>query len=116
MVSPYAIGGREMATLMMKPMVSDYLEVVTGGGELELRIEQFRLAAGSPVIGKSIEELQIRQRTGTSVLAIRKPGGTFDTNPDPGTLLEENDVLITAGTPEEISSLESMINDAAGGS
>lgn len=109
-VSPYSIGGREMANLMMKPMVSDYLEVVTGGGELEIRIEQFRLFADSPVVGKSIEQLQIRQQTGTSVLAVRKPGGCFDTNPSPDTLLEENDVLIAAGTPEEIQSLEKLIS------
>jgi voltage-gated potassium channel len=116
-VSPYSIGGREMANLMMKPMVSDYLEVVTGGGELELRIEQFRLSHGSPAVGKSIEELKIRKLTGTSVLAVRKPGGSFDTNPNPHTLLEENDVLITAGTPSEMQALEKLISvNAAGGS
>lgn len=108
-VSPYSIGGREMANLMMKPMVSDYLEVVMGAGQLEIRIEQFKLCDDSPAVGKSIEGLQIRQKTGASVLAVRKPGGVFDTNPSPDTLLEENDVLITAGTPSEIQSLEDLI-------
>ncbi|MHB8792215.1 MAG: potassium channel family protein [Thermoleophilia bacterium] len=108
-VSPYAIGGREMATLMLKPMVSDYLDVVTGGGELELRVEQLQLAGSSPVVGKSIRDLEIRQRTGTSVLAIRKHGEPFDTNPDPDTRLEENDILITVGTPSEIQLLEKLL-------
>ncbi len=108
-VSPYAIGGREMATLMLKPMVSDYLDVVTGGGELELRVEQFQLSSGSPVIGKSIRELEIRHMTGASVLAVRKPGKTFDTNPSPDMTLDEKDVLITAGTPAEIQSLERLL-------
>lgn len=112
-ISPYAIGGREMATLMLKPMVSDYLDVVTGGGELEIRVEQFKLTPGSPVIGKSIRELQIRQRTGAIVLAVRKPGGTFDTNPDPDTTLEENDILIAVGTLSEIQSLEQLFAPAA---
>jgi len=108
-VSPYAIGGREMATLMLKPMVSDYLDVVTGGGELELRVEQFRLTSESPVLGKSIRELQIRQQTGASVLAVRKPGESFDTNPSPDTTLEENDALITVGTRNEIQALEKLL-------
>jgi len=112
-ISPYAIGGREMATLMLKPMVSDYLDVVTGGGELEIRVEQFKLTPGSPVIGKSIRELQIRQRTGAIVLAVRKPGGTFDTNPDPDTTLEEDDILIAVGTLSEIQSLEQLFAPAA---
>jgi len=108
-VSPYAIGGREMATLMMKPMVSDYLDVVTGGGELELRVEQFQIAASSPVIGKSIKELQIRQKTGVSVLAVRKPEEPFDTNPSPDTILDVDVVLIAVGTLSEIQLLERLL-------
>ncbi len=115
-VSPYAIGGREMATLIMKPMVSDYLDVVTGGGELELRVEEFTMPAGSPAIGKSIVDLQIRQTTGAIVLAVRKPGGKFDTNPDPETTLAENDVLISVGTPAEIHSLEQLFAPAGASS
>jgi voltage-gated potassium channel len=115
-VSPYSIGGREMANLMMKPMVSDYLAVVTGGGELEIRVEQFQLKGDSAALGKSIEELRVRQETGTSILAVRKPGRGFDTNPDPQTVLEDNDVLIAAGTPSEIQSLEQMITAKTAGS
>lgn len=113
-VSPYAIGGREMATLMLKPMVSDYLDVVTGGGELELRVEQLKLTCDSPVVGNSIEDLQIRQQTGSTILAIRKPGGAFDTNPSPSTILEENDIVIAAGTHSEIKALEKMFCSPGG--
>lgn len=107
-VSPYAIGGREMATLMIKPMVSDYLDIVTGGGQLELRVEQLRLSCESPILGKSIADVRVRQETGSTILAIRKPGGAFDTNPSPSTVLEENDIIIAAGTHEEISALERL--------
>lgn len=107
-VSPYAIGGREMATMMLKPIISDYLDVVTGGGELELRVEQFKLPGDSPVLGKSIRQLEIRKQTGAAVLAVRKPGNPFNTNPDPDAALEENDILITVGTPSEIQSLEKL--------
>ena len=108
-ISPYAIGGREMATLMLKPMVSDYLDIVTGGGQLELRVEQLKLTCESPILGNSIEYLQVRQKTGSTILAIRKPGGAFDTNTSPSTVLEENDIVIAAGTHEEIRSLERMV-------
>lgn len=107
-VSPYAIGGREMATLMLKPMVSDYLDIVTGGGQLELRVEQLKLSCASPILGQSIKDLEVRQETGSTILAIRKPGGAFDTNPSPSTILEENDIVIAAGTHDEIRLLEQM--------
>ncbi len=112
-ISPYGIGGREMATLMLKPMVSDYLDVMTGGGELQLRVEQFTLKPDNSVIGKSIKELQVRRETGAIILAVRKPGGAFDTNPDPDAVLEENDVLITVGTPDEIQSLENLFSPSS---
>lgn len=107
-VSPYAIGGKEMAAMMLRPMISDYLDVVTGGGELELRVEQFSMPVDSPAIGSSIKSLQIRKQTGAAILAVRKPGGHFETNPDPDMPLEKNDVLITVGTPQEIKSLEEL--------
>lgn len=112
-VSPYAIGGREMATLMLKPMVSDYLDVVTGGGELELRVEQIQLSEGSSVVNRSIKDLEIRKITGASILAVRKSGEPFNTNPSPETILQIGDVLITVGTPEEIHKLEQLLSSAS---
>lgn len=112
-ISPYAIGGREMATLMLKPMVSDYLDVVTGGGELELRVEQFQLVPESAVLGRSIRDLEIRKNTGASVLAVRKGSEAFNTNPGPETILAANDVLIAVGTPEEILKLEKLISSSS---
>ena len=59
-VSPYGIGGKQMATLMLKPLVSDYLEVVTGGGELEFRVEELELRGECCAIGRSIGDLEVR--------------------------------------------------------
>ncbi|MBN1629865.1 MAG: potassium channel protein [Thermoleophilia bacterium] len=109
-VSPYGIGGKRMATLMLKPLVSDYLEVVTGGGELAFLVEEFQLAGDCCVIGQSIETLDIRKKTGATILAVQRAStGVFDTNPSPDTRLNPGDKLIAIGTPEEISGLEKMI-------
>jgi len=91
--SPYGIGGKRMAALMMKPLVSDYLEIVTGGGELEFRVEEFELTNRCCVPGRSIEELEVRKRTGATILAVRHARtGAFDTNPSPDLRLEAGDM------------------------
>ena len=109
-VSPYDIGGRKMATLMLKPLVSDYLEVVTGGGELAFLVEEFKLAEQCCVIGRSIEALDVRKRTGATILAVQRAAtGLFDTNPSPDAILHPGDKIIAIGTSEEISSLEGLI-------
>ena len=72
-VSPYGIGGKQMATLMLKPLVSDYLEVVTGGGELEFRVEEF--AADRQVLrrsGSPSTTLACARQTGATILAVRR--------------------------------------------
>ncbi len=71
-VTPYGLGGKRMATLMLKPLVSDYLDVVTGGGELEFRVEELELRGECCVIGRSIGDMEIRRNTGATILALRR--------------------------------------------
>jgi voltage-gated potassium channel len=109
-VSPYSIGGKRMATLMLKPLVSDYLEVVTGGGELAFVVEEFQLRGDCCMIGNSIETLAVRKRTGATILAVQRAAtGIFDTNPSPESRLSPGDKIIAIGTPAEIAKLEEMI-------
>ncbi|GAB4244473.1 MAG: potassium channel protein [Thermoleophilia bacterium] len=108
-ITPYGISGRKMANLLLRPLVSDYLDVVTGGGELELRLEEFSLNDTCEVVGKSIGELHVRRQTGATILAVRRGStGRFDTNPAADLVLEEGDVLIAIGTPEDIGRLEEL--------
>jgi len=115
-VSPYGIGGKRMATLMMKPLVSDYLDLVTGGGELEFRVEEFELTNRCCAPGRSIEELEVRKRTGATILAVRHAHtGIFDTNPSPDLRLETGDMMIAIGTRAEMARLEELIASPPGG-
>jgi voltage-gated potassium channel len=109
-VTPYGIGGKRMATLMLKPLVSDYLEVVTGGGELEFRLEELQLTPRCCSVGQSIADLAVRKRTGATILAVRHAStGAFDTNPSPDLRLQSGDMIIAIGTPAEIAKLEELI-------
>jgi voltage-gated potassium channel len=109
-VTPYGLGGRRIATLMLKPLVSDYLEVVTGGGELEFRVEELELGGECCVIGRSIGDLEVRSRTGATILAVRSAAtGVFATNPAPDWPLNTGDRIIAIGTPAQITKLEELI-------
>jgi voltage-gated potassium channel len=109
-VSPYGIGGKQMATLMLKPLVSDYLDVVTSGGELEFRMEELELTPVCCAIGQSIRDMAVRKRTGATILAVRHgQSGVFDSNPSPEVILEPGDTIIAIGTPAEIVKLEELV-------
>jgi voltage-gated potassium channel len=109
-VSPYGIGGRQMAALMLKPLVTDYLDVVTGDGALEFRMEELALTAKCCAVGRTIQELAVRKTTGATILAVRNgETGVFDTNPSPEVVLESGDTVIAIGTPTEITRLEALV-------
>jgi voltage-gated potassium channel len=113
-VTPYEIGGKRMATLMLKPLVSDYLEVVTGGGELEFRVEELELKGECCAIGRSIGDLEVRSKTGATILAVRRAGGgAFESNPPPDAYLSSGDRIIAIGTPGQITKLEDLIGASA---
>ena len=81
-LSPYAVGGRRLASLAIQPLIMDFLDIVTRGEEgIEFRLEEFSVPKGSPLANHTIGELQIGEKTGAMVLAIRTSEGTFDTLP-----------------------------------
>ena len=108
-ITPNVIGGRRMANLVMHPFVSDYLDLVTHGHEVEFRLQDVELPAGSPLIGKSIREGMVRDRYGTYILAVRHPDGTVDTNPSMDTIMLSGSVLVVIGTPQQIEALSNEV-------
>ncbi len=107
-ISPTVTGGSRMASILLRPQVVSFLDVVTGDEELKLRLEEFCVPAESRFVGQSLAEAQIPTKTGLIVIAIRHAGegGAFIYNPGPDEQLRAGDVLIVLGGPEQIDSLQ----------
>ena len=107
-VQPYSTAGKEMAKLVLRPQVAAFLDIVSTSGGPELLFEEIEVKETCPEAGKTIRELRIRVETGAMIVALRKKDGTFDTTPTPDAKLEAGDVMIAAGTPEELGRLEEL--------
>jgi voltage-gated potassium channel len=107
-VQPYSTAGKEMAKLVLRPQVAAFLDIVSTSGGPELLFEEIEVKDSCPEAGKTIRELRIRQQTGAMIVALRKGDGTFDTTPEADASLDVGDVMIAAGTPEELSRLEEL--------
>ena len=107
-VQPYQAAGRVMANLMLRPQVTAFVDVVTSASGSDLRFEEIEVTAACGQGGKSIRDLDVRKETGALIVALRKRDGTFDTTPTPEAVLEVGDVLIAAGTEEELRALENL--------
>ena len=107
-VQPYTAAGRVMANLVLKPQVTAFIDVVTTAAGGDLRFEEIEVTDACGQAGKTIKDVDIRRETGALVVALRKRDGTFDTTPTPEARLETGDVLIAAGTDEELRLLENL--------
>src|SRR5215218_6776088 len=110
-LSPYAVGGRRLASLATQPLIVDFLDIVTRGKKgLEFRLEEFGVPKESPLANHTIGKLKIGAKTGAMVLAIRTPEGGFDTTPSAQDEIHPGDTLIVLGTREQVGRLEKLMH------
>jgi voltage-gated potassium channel len=107
-ISPYYIAGRRLAALAIKPVASDFLDTVMHGEHLEFGLQEIPIDDQTSLIGKSLGEIQVRQQSGATILAIRRADGGFDLQPLAGTRIEKNDILVAIGTQEQLDLLAKM--------
>ena len=106
-VSPYQIGGKHMANIVIRPHVTDFLDVVTLDGGIELWLEELVIQPSSVLAGRTVGDANIRRHTGVTLVALlRHAGGTV--TPDADTVLEIGDELIVLGTREQLTMLEEL--------
>ena len=90
--------GYEMLRMPSLPVV-DMAEIAEALGSAAT--ETFIVSQDSVAAGKSIGEIQLRTKTGVSVIAIIHDG-TTEINPGPESVLNPDDVLVLLGTPENV--------------
>jgi voltage-gated potassium channel len=111
-VNPQRIGGRRLAAFALQPHVAEFLDVVMHDENLDFRIQQVTVAPGSTLAGHRIADLDLHQRTGALLLAVRRgPDQPFEPNPTPDRVLDAGSVLIALGTPDEIGVLAALAGD-----
>lgn len=112
-ISPYAIGGHRLAHLILSPAVVDFFETALRRGNETLAIEDLALDEGSPSAGRAMAELDVRQATGATVLAVLRQGAPV-ANPPPDFVLRAGDRLLALGTGDQLERLEKLVAEPAG--
>ena len=107
-VSPNAIGGLRMASVMLRPTVVSFLDEMLRVPNQTLRVEELHVDRIPNAISKSLGELNISRRTGMLVMAIKPAAGGYRFNPGADTQLCKGDILIVIGTPQQIDALHAL--------
>ncbi|MEJ2287698.1 MAG: potassium channel protein [Deinococcales bacterium] len=103
----YTLGGRRLANTVVRPATVDFLHGTLRERRGELAIEEEPVAEGSELAGHTLRQLDLRQRTGASVLAVFRGNDTHP-NPESEFVLQAGDRLLVMATVEQISALRRL--------
>lgn len=108
-LSAIEISGKRMASLMIKPNIISFLDVVTRVGDVELDLEEVVVKKDSYLENKTLAQAQIPSKTGLIVLAIKdRASGEMIFNPPASYDFKLGDVLIVLGREDQVQRLRDL--------
>lgn len=106
-IFPSVMGGRQMVSAMIKPVIMDFVENLFYNQELHMDIAEVKVHPASPLVGKNFIENDIKGRFDSIVVAIKRDNQLI-TNP-PGTqVINSGDILIVLGQRTTLSKLNEL--------
>ena len=110
-ILPDKIGGDHMASLVVVPDLLEFIDNLSIVGHTTINIEEIaveKLYDTSNV--KTIQDLELRKKTGCSVIGYKNETGHYTINPEANQQLVPNSKVIVLGRPEQIQKLNSTYN------
>jgi len=109
-ILPHKIGGDYMASLLVTPDLVEFMQQLA----LEDRNRRTNLEEISfddcpmKYHNHSISELNLRKKTGCTIIGFKSQDGDYIINPDPDTKIVKGSNLIILGQPEQIERLNKL--------
>lgn len=107
-ILPDKIGGDHMASLVVVPGLMEFIDNLSIVGKSNINIEEIaveKLYNTNSV--KTIRDLDLRRKTGCSVIGYKDENGKYLVNPEADLDLAPNSKIIVLGRPEQIEALNS---------
>ncbi len=108
-IMPDKLGGEHMASLVVTPDIIEFIDRLSIEGENANNIVELVIEELPPQYkNKSILELDLRKKTGCTVIGFKTPDKEYVINPDSLTKMVPNSKLIVIGKPEQIQKLHKL--------
>jgi voltage-gated potassium channel len=105
-IMPDKLGGAQMATLVLSPDIKELLDIMSVQHSDSFAIREFIC----PLSG-SLDSMNIRRITGSTVLAIKNQKGSYILNPALDTFIESGDKLIAMGSEMQLQAMNQLLGD-----
>jgi monovalent cation:H+ antiporter-2, CPA2 family len=77
----------------------------------DLSLEVYRVGPGCAIAGKTLDSCGLREGSGATVVAIQRDGGDVVTNPAGADRVDEHDLLLLLGRPDQLARAEPMFQE-----
>ncbi len=91
-----------------QPIQSDTVETMLADDTF---LEWYSASTGGEIVGQTLAEASVRDRTGVSVIAIQRGEEVF-APPDPTAMVEAGDTLVVVGTKEACAAFEALLGNS----
>ncbi len=105
-LSPYQLGGVQMAATALRPAVVDFMRLATSSERMDLAAEQVAIGPNTKFVGQNLRDANLRQDFGVIVVAIKRKAGHMEFNPEPESIIAADDELVVLGHPNQLKALE----------
>jgi len=110
-IMPDKIGGDHMASLVVIPDLITFMDKLSTEGENTTNLEEVAIEDFADQMEcNSLRDLDLRRKTGCTIIGYIEPGGNYIINPEADLPLEPKSKVIVLGRPEQIKKLNEMFH------
>lgn len=110
-IMPDKIGGDHMASLVVMPDLITFMDKLSMEGEHTTNLEEVAIEDfADQVECNSLRDLDLRRKTGCTIIGYIAPDGEYIINPEADLKLQPNSKVIVLGRPEQIKKLNEMFH------
>ena len=108
--SPYDIGAVSMAQRILRPTVTNFLDLALTQNNKDIQMEEIPVSPQSKLANIMLKDSGIRQKFNLILIAIKKADGSMIFNPSYESVFREGDTVIAVGRHENLIRFEKALN------
>ena len=110
-IMPDKIGGDHMASLVVLPDLITFMDKLSLEGEHTTNLEEVQIEDFTNQLNcNTLRDLDLRKKTGCTIIGYVKPDGTYIINPEADMPLQPKSKVIVLGRPDQIRKLNEMFH------
>jgi len=108
--SPYEMGGVSMAQRILRPTVTNFLNLAFAYKRKDIQMEEIPVSPSSALSNVMLKDSGIRQQFNLIIIAIKKSDDSMLFNPSFETVIKAGDTVIAVGEEANLKKLEDILN------